>query len=57
MIAFGKHTARKKHGTDRKGNQRFRCKDCGSTFVDDAPKPLDNMRINTKEATRFSTCC
>lgn len=51
MIAFCKHTERKKHGTDRKGNQQFRCKDCGSTFVDDQPKPLGNMRISMKEAT------
>jgi len=51
MIAFCKHTERKKHGTDRKGNQRFRCKDCGTTFVDDTPKPLGNMRIGMKEAT------
>ena len=51
MIAFCKHDQRKKHGTDRKGNQRFRCKDCGTTFVDDTPKPLGNMRISMKEAT------
>lgn len=51
MIAFCKHDERKKHGTDRKGNQRFCCKDCGTTFVDDTPKPLGNMRITMKEAT------
>ena len=51
MIAFCKHTERKKHGTDRKGNQRFRCKDCGTTFVDDTPKPLGSMRITMREAT------
>jgi len=51
MIAFCKHDERRKHGTDRKGNQRFRCKDCGTTFIDDTPKPLGDMRISMKDAT------
>jgi len=51
MIAFCKHTERKKHGTDRNKNQRFRCKDCGTTFIEAEAKPLGNMRITMKEAT------
>jgi len=50
MIAFCKHEARKKHGKDRKGNQRFRCKGCGTTFAESAPKPLGNMRIDPAKA-------
>jgi len=50
MISFCKHDERKRHGKDRKGNQRFRCKDCGTTFAETAPKPLGNMRIDPAKA-------
>ena len=33
-------------GKDRKGNQRFRCKDCGVTWVESQPKPLGDMRVD-----------
>ncbi|MCA9230788.1 MAG: IS1 family transposase [Planctomycetales bacterium] len=51
MICACTHETRKKHGKDRSGNQRFRCKDCGTTFVESEPKPLGNMRISMREAT------
>jgi len=44
------HTESKKHGRDRKGNQRFRCKNCGVTYIDNAPLPLGNMRIDLDNA-------
>lgn len=44
MIACA-HANRKKHGQDRKGNQRFRCLDCGKTWVETRPKILGDMRI------------
>jgi len=50
MIAFCKHDERKKHGKDRNGNQRFRCRDCGTTFAETTPKPLGGMRISMKDA-------
>lgn len=33
----------KKHGKDRKGNQRFRCLACQKTFVEPKDKPLGSM--------------
>lgn len=44
------HTNQKKHGKDRKGNQRFRCRDCGSTFTEERVKPLGNMQITMEVA-------
>lgn len=40
----------KKHGKDRKGNQRFRCLECGKTFVKEQDKPLGDMRIPMDKA-------
>jgi transposase-like protein len=45
MIAACAHGKHKKYGKDRKGNQRFLCKDCGITFIEPVLKPLGNMRI------------
>jgi len=41
------HTRKKKHGRDRRGNQRHKCLACGKTFTDAPaqPKPLGNMRV------------
>ena len=36
-----------RHGTDRKGNQRFKCVPCNKYFTE-APDPLDGMRIDLK---------
>lgn len=51
MIAFCKHIGRAKHGINRQGNQRFKCTACGTTFIEEGPKPLGDMRISMKEAT------
>lgn len=50
MIAFCKHKGRAKHGINRQGNQRYKCTACGTTFIDESPKPLGNMRISMREA-------
>lgn len=45
------HTRAKKFGKDRKGNQRFRCLDCGRTFVTEiAAKPLGEKRTPVEAA-------
>ncbi len=43
------HTA--KHGKDRNGNQRLKCKACGATFNQPEPRPLGNLRLSMREAT------
>lgn len=40
----------KKHGKDRKGNQRFRCLACGKTYVEAKDKPLGEMRLSEEKA-------
>lgn len=50
VVAACSHPASKKHGKDRNGNQRFRCLTCSKTFVNSAPKPLGDMRIEMKDA-------
>jgi transposase-like protein len=41
---------RKKHGKDRKGNQRFKCQQCAKTFLKPREKPLDNMYLPMAKA-------
>ncbi len=45
-----RHEESKKHGKDRHGNQRFRCKLCGATWVEEQHKPLGNMRVSVADA-------
>jgi IS1 family transposase len=40
----------KRHGKDRKGNQRFRCRQCNRTLIEDRPRPLGAMRIPMEKA-------
>lgn len=40
----------KKHGKDRKGNQRFRCLACGKTYTEPQNKPLGEMRLSEEKA-------
>lgn len=40
----------KKNGKDRYGNQRFKCKSCGKTYIEQLDKPLDEMRISRDKA-------
>ena len=44
------HARRKKHGKDRKGQQRWRCPDCRKTFTSDQRRPLGDMRIDLDKA-------
>ncbi|MDP6558241.1 MAG: IS1 family transposase [Pirellulaceae bacterium] len=44
------HNDRKKHGKDRKGNQRWQCRSCRATFVSDEQRPLGDMRIDLDKA-------
>ena len=51
MIAIAcRHDVTKRHGHDRKGNQRHRCILCGKTWTEYQPKPLGNMRIDKRMA-------
>lgn len=45
------HEETAKHGRDRKGNQRLRCKLCGATFAQPAARPLGSLRISLRQAT------
>ena len=40
-----------KHGRDRHGVQRFRCKQCKRTFQEEHERPLDDMRVDLQKAT------
>ena len=51
MIAIScAHQDSKKHGKDRRGRQRFRCKSCGKTFVPPRKRPLGDLRISIDKA-------
>lgn len=45
------HENRTKHGKDRKGNQRWKCSRCGSTFTSNEDRPLGDMRTPLDRAT------
>ena len=46
MISIAcQHAEKKKHGCDRNGNQRFRCRLCGKTWIEPTFKPLGDMRL------------
>jgi transposase-like protein len=40
----------KRHGRDRKGNQRWKCQQCGKTFLEPHQKPLDGMYLPIEKA-------
>jgi transposase-like protein/IS1 family transposase len=40
----------KRHGRDRKGNQRFQCRQCSKTFLEPQEKPLDGMYLPVEKA-------
>lgn len=40
----------KKHGKDKNGNPRFKCKDCGKTFLFKPPAPLGALRVEPEKA-------
>lgn len=50
VISTCSHDERKKHGCDRYGNQRYRCKLCGATFIEHKPRPLGDLRLPMEKA-------
>jgi transposase-like protein/IS1 family transposase len=45
------HETRSKHGKDRKGQQRWKCRSCGATITDAAhERPLGDMRTELADA-------
>jgi transposase-like protein/IS1 family transposase len=44
------HKNRAKHGKDRNGNQRWKCRDCGATFTSNEVRPLGDMRTDLERA-------
>ena len=40
----------KRHGKDRKGNQRFKCSQCAKTFLAPQEKPLEGMYLPIEKA-------
>jgi transposase-like protein/IS1 family transposase len=44
------NTPAKKFGKDRRGLQRFRCSECGKTFLEPHKRPLDDMRLPMEKA-------
>ena len=44
------HDKAHKHGKDRRGQQRFKCVSCGSTFTEERTKPIGDMRIEIDRA-------
>jgi transposase-like protein len=50
VVSICQHNSRKKHGRDRNGNQRFRCRICQKTFIERGTRPLGDMRIGLKQA-------
>jgi transposase-like protein/IS1 family transposase len=50
IVISCQHESRHKHGKNKCGNQRYKCADCGATFVDESG-PLGTMRVTMKEAT------
>lgn len=51
MIAIAcSHEERAKHGKDRHGRQRWKCRKCGGTFTSNETRPLGDMRIDMDRA-------
>jgi len=50
MVCHECKNVAKKHGKDRYGHQRYRCKACSKTFIRTQPKPLGDMRLDMDQA-------
>jgi transposase-like protein/IS1 family transposase len=44
------HENKAKHGKDRKGQQRWKCRSCGATITSNEQRPLGDMRIDLDRA-------
>lgn len=50
MVCHNCEAKAKKHGKDRKGNQRYRCNPCNRTFCEYQEKPLEGMYLPIEKA-------
>ena len=53
MVCHNCEAKAKKHGKDRKGNQRYRCNTCIRTFIESQEKPLDGKYLPLDKATQI----
>jgi transposase-like protein/IS1 family transposase len=52
MVCHNCQIEAKKHGRDRKGNQRWKCDQCRKTYSDRPEKPLENMYLDFDRALK-----
>lgn len=58
MVCHNCQVKARRHGKDRAGNQRFRCRQCGRTFQPERERPLGEMRLGfEKAATVLNMLC
>ena len=50
IVISCQHESKVRCGKDRKGNQRYKCNECGKYLLADDAKPLGTMRISMKQA-------
>src|SRR3954471_1112695 len=50
IVISCQHESKVRCGKDRKGNQRYKCNECGKYLLADEAKPLGTMRISMKQA-------
>jgi transposase-like protein/IS1 family transposase len=50
IVASCPHEHSKRFGKDRYGHQRYRCCDCGKTWIESAPKLIGDMRLPLDKA-------
>src|SRR5579863_594221 len=50
MTCHNCRTECKRKGRDRKGTQRFQCRQCSKTFLEPREKPLDGMYLPVEKA-------
>jgi IS1 family transposase/transposase-like protein len=51
IVSVCQHESKVKCGKDRKGNQRYKCNQCGKYLLADTARPLGDMRISLRQAT------
>jgi transposase-like protein/IS1 family transposase len=50
MTCYSCRAECKRHGRDRKGTQRYQCRQCSKTFLEPREKPLDGMYLPIEKA-------